>query len=156
MVEVVVMVVVVVVVGVVWGCVFVETGAQSLETSASSLLAACVRLLRTVPLTELGRFSTRDFSATVSDCAALQSCWFSALLIWPRSALSDDACWPESSPEELPQAATETASGAINPAKRARGAERIRALTLEAPAVGVALARNGAQDRPRRLRCYWP
>lgn len=58
---------VVVVVGVVAGCVFVATGAQSLKTSTSSLLAAWVRLLRTVPLTEPGRFATRDLSATASD-----------------------------------------------------------------------------------------
>src|SRR5581483_4608333 len=155
-VSVVVVVVVVVVVGVVWGCAVVETGAQSFETSVSSLLAACVRLLRTVPLTEPGRFSTRAFSATASDCAALQSCWLRALLIWSRLPLSDDACCPESSPDELPQAASERTSGAISPAKRARGGERIRALTLEAPVVGVALARNAAQGRSRRPCRYWP
>ncbi|MGN6168757.1 MAG: hypothetical protein ACTHQQ_11390 [Solirubrobacteraceae bacterium] len=69
-----VVVVVVVVVGVVSGCTVVVTGAQSLETSTPSLLAASVRLLRTVPLTELGRFATRDLSTIASDCAALQSC----------------------------------------------------------------------------------
>jgi hypothetical protein len=63
----VVAVVVASVVGVVWGCAFVVTGAQSRETSCSSLSAACLKLLRTVPFTEPGRFATRDLSAIASD-----------------------------------------------------------------------------------------
>jgi hypothetical protein len=58
---------VVAVVGVVVVCVFVAAGAQSFETSCSSLLAACVRLLRTVASTELGRFATLDLSTMASD-----------------------------------------------------------------------------------------
>jgi hypothetical protein len=84
--------VVVVVVGVVWGWAVVVTGAQPFATSRSSLLAACVRLLRTVPLTELGRSATRDFSAIASDCAALQLCWLSAVWIWSSEPFSDAAC----------------------------------------------------------------
>ena len=73
-VAVVVVVVVTVGEGVLCVCAFVETEAQSFETSCSSWLAAFVKLLRTVRLTDVGRFAARDFSAIASDCAALQSC----------------------------------------------------------------------------------
>jgi hypothetical protein len=118
---------------------------QSVCASFAIVTAPWLRLLRNVGLIEIGRFWTSRFSAALALTAAPQLPDCTAALIslpWP---LSDRDWSADSRPAPPPQAATHEAAKPSPPARMARGAKRIRGLTLEGQAVGVGL------DPP-----YWP
>jgi hypothetical protein len=112
---------------------------QSRWASFAIVVAPWLRLLRKVGLIVTGRFWTSWFRDTLALIAAPQLPDCTAALTslpWP---LSESDWSPESRPAPPPQAATHETAKPSPPARMARGAKRIRGLTLEGRAVGFGL-----------------
>ncbi|HEY1511507.1 MAG TPA: hypothetical protein VGF93_21035 [Solirubrobacteraceae bacterium] len=98
-----------------------------------------VRLARSVGLTDDGRFETSFDRFCVALMTPVQSPLTSAEDTESSWSLIPDACPPESRPEPPPQATTNEAANPRTPARIARGACRIRPVTLETRPVGIPL-----------------
>jgi hypothetical protein len=113
---------------------------QSLAASWATRDTPLARLLRRLALTEAGRSATELLRLSLASEAARQLWLSTALEIWSSWLFSVLASPAGSSPELLPQAARMEMAKPSPPERSARGAWRIRDLTLETPAVGFSLA----------------
>ena len=121
-------------------CVLAVCCRHSRRASFAIVVAPWLRLLRRVGLIVTGRFWTSWFRAALALTAAPQLPDCTAALIslpWP---LSESDWSPESRPAPPPQAATHETAKPSPPARMARGAKRMRGLTLEGQQVGFRLA----------------
>jgi hypothetical protein len=99
------------------------------------------RFLRSATLTDVGRFEISFDRFCVALVTPVQSPLASAEDTELSWSLMPEACPPESRPEPPPQATTNEAANPRTPARIARGARRIRRVTLETRPVGIPLAR---------------
>jgi len=125
---------------------------QSCAASSPIVLAPWLRSAWSWALTDRGKFATSLLKVVAALAASAQSPAATADETEFRSPLKLFAWSAESRPEPPPQAASRAMAKPRTPARIARGAWRIRGLTLEARAVARASGSHGRL----RTRPHWP